>query len=256
MNDCFNLEGRVALITGGNGGIGLGMAEGLASAGARVMIAARDELKSRAALDRLQAAGGGPHGALVIDVSSKTSVEQALGQTVERLGRLDILITNAGTNIRKAPEQYSLEEWSEVLDINLRGTFLCAQAAYPHLCRAGGGKIITIGSMTSLFGASFAAPYSASKGGTVQLSKALASAWAKDNIQVNCVLPGWIDTELTARAKQQVTGLHERVQARTPQGRWGQPQDLAGVAVFLSSRASDFITGVAIPVDGGYSAQA
>ncbi|MEY4550479.1 MAG: 2-deoxy-D-gluconate 3-dehydrogenase [Pseudomonadota bacterium] len=256
MSSAFDLNGRVALVTGGNGGIGLGMAEGLARAGARVMIAARDEQKSRAALGRLPAAGAGPHGALVVDVSSKTSVEQMLEQTVERLGRIDILVTNAGTNIRKAPEQYSLEEWTEVLDINLRGTFLCAQAAYPHLCRSGGGKIITIGSMTSIFGASFAAPYSASKGGTVQLSKALASAWAKDNIQVNCVLPGWIDTELTARARQQVAGLHERVEARTPQGRWGTPEDLAGVAVFLASRASDFITGVALPVDGGYSAQA
>lgn len=255
MSSAFDLTGRVALVTGGNGGIGLGMAEGLARAGARVMVAARDAQKSRAALDRLNAVGG-PHAALAVDVLSKVSVEEMLAQTVEQLGRVDVLITNAGTNIRKAPEQYSLEEWTEVLDINLRGTFLCAQAAYPHLCRSGGGKIITIGSMTSIFGAAFAAPYSASKGGTVQLSKALASAWAKDNIQVNCVLPGWIDTELTVRARQQVPGLHERVQARTPQGRWGIPEDLAGVAVFLASRASDFITGVAIPVDGGYSAQA
>jgi 2-dehydro-3-deoxy-D-gluconate 5-dehydrogenase len=256
MSSAFELKGRVALVTGGNGGIGLGMAEGLARSGARVMIAARDERKSQAALAQLAATAGGSHAALGIDVLSKASVEQVVAQTVERLGRLDILITNAGTNIRKAPEQYSLEEWTEVLDVNLRGTFLCAQAAYPELCRAGGGKIITIGSMTSIFGASFAAPYSASKGGTVQLTKALAMAWAKDNIQVNSVLPGWIDTDLTARAKQQVAGLHERVTARTPQGRWGKPEDLAGVAVFLASRASDFITGVAIPVDGGYSAQA
>jgi 2-deoxy-D-gluconate 3-dehydrogenase len=166
------------------------------------------------------------------------------------------LIANAGTNIRKAPEAYSVEEWSTVLDINLRGTFWCAQAAYPHMKQAGGGKIITIGSMTSIFGASFAAPYSASKGGTVQLTKALASAWAKDNIQVNSVLPGWIDTELTERARSEVSGLHERVVARTPLGRWGKPEDLAGIAVFLSSSASDFVTGTAIPVDGGYSAQA
>lgn len=256
MSSSFSLSGRVALVTGGNGGIGLGMAEGLARAGAQVMIAARDESKSHAALAQLHAASAGPHGAIGIDVLSKESVEQAFSHTVQRFGRLDILITNAGTNIRKAPEQYSLEEWTEVLDINLRGTFLCAQAAYPHLCSAGGGKIITIGSMTSIFGASFAAPYSASKGGTVQLTKALAMAWAKDNIQVNSVLPGWIDTELTARARQQVAGLHERVVARTPQNRWGKPEDLAGAAVFLASRASDFITGVALPVDGGYSAQA
>jgi 2-dehydro-3-deoxy-D-gluconate 5-dehydrogenase len=256
MSSAFDLNGRVAVVTGGNGGIGLGMAQGLAKAGAHVVVAARDAQKSRAALDRLEASGGAPHAALAVDVLSKESVEQLLAQAAERFGRVDILITNAGTNIRKAPEQYSLEEWTEVLDINLRGTFLCAQAAYPHLCRAGGGKIITIGSMTSIFGASFAAPYSASKGGTVQLTKALAMAWAKDNIQVNSVLPGWIDTDLTVRARQQVAGLHERVQARTPQGRWGTPEDLAGVAVFLASRASDFITGVAIPVDGGYSSQA
>jgi 2-deoxy-D-gluconate 3-dehydrogenase len=143
-----------------------------------------------------------------------------------------------------------------VLHINLRGTFLGSQAVYPQLCKLGGGKIITIGSMTSIFGASFAAPYSASKGGTVQLSRALASAWAKDDIQVNAVLPGWIDTDLTRRARQQVTGLEERVVARTPQGRWGRPEDLAGIAVFLSNPASDFVTGTPIPVDGGYSAQA
>jgi 2-deoxy-D-gluconate 3-dehydrogenase len=107
----------------------------------------------------------------------------------------------------------------------------------------------------SLFGASFAAPYAASKGGIVQLTKALATAWAKDNIQVNAVLPGWIDTDLTRRARKEVDGLHERVLARTPAGRWGEPQDLAGIAVFLCAGASDFITGTAIPVDGGYSSQ-
>lgn len=255
MNSAFDLTGRVAVVTGGNGGIGLGMAAGLAQAGASVMIAARDARKSAAALAELQGAGS-PVGAVEVDVLSKDSIERMLAETAERFGRVDILITNAGSNIRKAPQDYSLEEWTEVIDVNLRGTFACAQAAYPHLCRAGGGKIITIGSMTSIFGASFAAPYSASKGGTVQLSKALASAWAKDNIQVNAVLPGWIDTALTQGARRDVAGLEERVRARTPQGRWGTPQDLAGIAVFLASRASDFITGTAIPVDGGYSAQA
>jgi len=143
-----------------------------------------------------------------------------------------------------------------VLDTNLTSAFVAAQAAYPHMKRAGGGKIVNIGSMMSLFGASFVAPYGASKGGIVQLTKALAAAWAKDGIQVNAVLPGWIDTELTRRARQEVDGLHERVLARTPAGRWGEPEDLAGIAVFLCSAASDFVTGTAIPVDGGYSAQA
>jgi 2-deoxy-D-gluconate 3-dehydrogenase len=255
MNSAFDLRGRVAVVTGGNGGIGLGMATGLARAGASLMIAARDAEKSEAALAELKRAGTSV-AAVEVDVRSQASIERMLARTAEVFGRVDILITNAGTNIRKAPEAYSLEEWSEVLDVNLRGTFACAQAAYPHLCRAGGGKIITVGSMTSIFGASFAAPYSASKGGTVQLTKALASAWAKDNIQVNAVLPGWIDTDLTQRARQEVAGLEERVRARTPQGRWGTPEDLAGIAVFLASRASNFVTGTAIPVDGGYSAQA
>jgi len=142
-----------------------------------------------------------------------------------------------------------------VLASNLTSAFVASQAAYTHMRRAGGGKIVNIGSMMSVFGASFAAPYGASKGGIVQLTRSLACAWAKDNIQVNAVLPGWIDTALTRRAREEVSGLHERVLARTPAGRWGEPADMAGVAVFLCSPASDFITGTAIPVDGGYSVQ-
>lgn len=255
MTRAFDLTGKVAIVTGGNGGIGLGMARGLAEAGASTLIAARNADKSAAALAALQALSPNV-GSVEVDVLDQASIARMIAAAIERFGRLDILIANAGTNVRKPPESYSADEWSAVLDINLRGTFWCAQAAYPHMKRVGGGKIITIGSMTSIFGASFAAPYSASKGGTVQLTKALASAWAKDNIQVNSVLPGWIDTELTERARSEVSGLHERVVARTPLGRWGKPADLAGIAVFLSSNASDFVTGTAIPVDGGYSAQA
>jgi 2-deoxy-D-gluconate 3-dehydrogenase len=254
MADPFDLSGRVAVITGGNGGIGYGMAEGMARAGASVVIAARDESKSLAAVTALSKIG--PAAAVSVDVQSKPSVDAMVARTLELFGRVDVLVTNAGVNVRKPPEQYTPEEWDLVLDVNLRGTFFCAQSVHAPMKRQGGGKIITIGSMTSIFGASFAAPYSASKGGTVQLTRALATAWATDNIQVNAVLPGWIDTDLTQRARQQVQGLHERVVARTPQGRWGTPEDLSGIGVFLASRASDFITGTAIPVDGGYSAQA
>jgi 2-deoxy-D-gluconate 3-dehydrogenase len=119
--------------------------------------------------------------------------------------------------------------------------------------KAGGGKIINIGSMMSIFGGPMSAPYAASKGAVVQLTKSLAVAWARDNIQVNAVLPGWIDTELTAAARQQMEGLNERVLSRTPAGRWGEPKDLAGIAVFLAGAASDFLTGAAIPLDGGFS---
>ena len=247
----FDLHGKAALVTGGNGGIGLGMALGLARAGARVAIAGRDERKNATALKEL---GEGAI-ALVADVAEEHACRAMVDEAAQRLGRLDILINNAGINVRKQPQEYTLEEWQRVLAANLTSAFIAAQAAYVHLRRAGGGKIVNIGSMMSLFGASFAAPYGASKGGIVQLTRSLACAWAKDHIQVNAVLPGWIDTALTRRAREEVAGLHERVLARTPAGRWGEPRDLAGIAVFLCSSASDFITGAAIPVDGGYSVQ-
>jgi len=248
----FDLTGRVAVVTGGNGGIGLGMARGLAQAGAAVMLAARNVAKSQDAVKALEAAGA--RAAMVrVDVTSEASCREMIAKTVERFGRLDILVNNAGTNIRKQPQEYTLQEWHTVLETNLTSAFLTSHAAYPAMLRAGGGKIINVGSMMSIFGAPFTAPYAASKGGIVQLTKALATAWAKDNIQVNAVLPGWIDTDLTRKAREQVPGLHERVVARTPAGRWGTPDEHAGVAVFLASPASAFVTGTAIPVDGGYS---
>jgi 2-deoxy-D-gluconate 3-dehydrogenase len=157
---------------------------------------------------------------------------------------------------RKQPEAYTLAEWNKVIDTNLTGAFLCAHAAYPHMKSGGGGKIVNIGSMLSIFGTSFAAAYAASKGGIVQMAKAMAVAWAKDNIQVNTILPGWIDTDLTRKAREEVEGLHDKVLARTPAQRWGKPDDFAGIAVFLAAPASNFITGAAIAVDGGYSVHA
>jgi 2-deoxy-D-gluconate 3-dehydrogenase len=250
----FDLKGKVAVVTGGNGGIGLGMAKGLAGAGARVAIAARNQEKSRTAVEEIARLGGEAI-AVPVDVADEGSVELAVRSVVERLGRLDILVNNAGINIRKQPHEYTLAEWRSVLDTNLTSAFLCSRAAYPVMKAAGGGKIINIGSMMSIFGASFAAAYSASKGGIVQLTKALATAWARDNIQVNAVLPGWIDTELTQNARRQVQGLHDSVLRRTPAGRWGGMDDMAGVAVFLAAPASDFVTGTAIPVDGGFAIQ-
>lgn len=250
----FDLSGRVAIVTGGNGGIGLGMARGLAEAGAHVAVAARNRAKSAQAVKELEAIGAQAI-ALETDVAREASVVALMAAALKRFGRLDILVNNAGINIRKAPEAYSLEEWQQIIQINLTSAFLCSKAVYPHLVSAGGGKIINVGSMLSIFGASFAAAYGASKGGIVQLTKALASAWAKDRIQVNAILPGWIDTDLTKQTRKDVPGLNERVLARTPAGRWGIPDDLAGVAVFLASPASDFVTGAVIAVDGGYSTQ-
>jgi 2-deoxy-D-gluconate 3-dehydrogenase len=245
----FDLTGKVAIVTGGNGGIGLGMARGLAGAGAAVVIAGRNAAKGEKAAKEL----GGKAVFMSADVTKKADCEKLVRETVQRFGRLDILVNNAGTAIRKQPQDYTEAEWHTVMNTNMTSAFLCCQAAYPEMVKAGGGKIINIGSMMTLFGAPHAAPYAASKGAIVQYTRAIATAWAKDNIQCNSVLPGWIDTELTAGARAQVAGLNEAVLARTPAGRWGAPNDLSSVAVFLAAPGSGFVTGTAIPIDGGFS---
>ncbi len=248
----FDLNGKVAVVTGGNGGIGLGMAVGMAKAGAAIVVAARNAEKSAGAVAEIEATGVRAT-ALSVDVTDSASIEAMTAATMEQFGRIDILINNAGTNIRKAPQDLAEDEWHQVLDTNLSSAFLCAKACYPHMKAGGGGKIMNNGSMLSIFGTPWGPAYAASKGGMVQLTKSLATAWAADNIQVNCFLPGWINTELTRNARQQVEGLHERVLNRTPADRWGDPEDFEGIAVFLASAASDFVTGTAIPVDGGFS---
>jgi 2-deoxy-D-gluconate 3-dehydrogenase len=248
----FDLTGRVALVTGGNGGLGLAMAQGMAACGADIVLSGRNADKAKAALDAL-AAHGRRAVFVAADISSAEACRKLVAEAAAAFGRLDILVNNAGTSIRKMPETYTDEEWHHVLDTNLTSAFACSQAAYPLMKAQGGGKMINTGSMMSLFGAPYATPYCASKGGLVQMTRALATAWAKDNIQVNAILPGWIDTDLTRNARRQVAGLHEKVEARTPAGRWGVPTDLSGIAAFLASAASDFVTGTAIPVDGGFS---
>jgi 2-deoxy-D-gluconate 3-dehydrogenase len=245
----FDLKDKVALVTGGNGGIGLGIAKGLAQAGAKVAIAGRNDAKNQAALKEL---GGGAI-ALKADVNDEAAVRRMVGETVKAFGGLDILVANAGINIRKPPQDYAAAEWHQIMDTNLTSVFQCCQAAYPEMKKRGGGKIVTIGSMTSLFGFDVGPVYAASKGAVVQLTKSLAAAWAKDNIQVNSILPGFIDTDLTRNLRRNFPEAHERVVNRTPARRWGDPADLAGTAVFFCSRASDFVTGTALPVDGGFS---
>jgi 2-dehydro-3-deoxy-D-gluconate 5-dehydrogenase len=251
-HDRFDLRGRVAIVTGGNGGIGLAMAQGLAQAGADVVLSGRDATKGAAARGAVEEFGGRV-GFVVADLSRPEDCSRLVDDTRRSMGRVDILINNAGIVARRRPEDLSLAEWQSVIATNLTSAFLCAQLVYPAMKAAGGGKIINIGSMLSLFGASFGAAYGASKGGLVQLTRSLAVAWAADSIQVNAILPGWIDTAMGESARSEVSDLETRVTARTPAGRWGQPDDMAGIAVFLASAASDFITGAAIPVDGGYS---
>jgi len=250
----FDLSGKVALVTGGNGGIGLGMARGLARAGAQVVVAARNASKSQAAVAELRALGSDAF-ALGVDVADEASVAALFDDTVARFGGLNILVNSAGIFLRKPPQETSLAEWRAVMETNATGAFLCARAAHAHLRAAGGGKIINVASLVSVFGVAHAAAYSASKGAMLQLTRSLATAWAADGIQVNAVLPGWIDTPLTHAARTAVAGLDDKVIARTPAARWGEIADFEGVAVYLASRASDFVTGAAIPVDGGYSVQ-
>src|SRR4029453_16641623 len=247
--ELFDLSGRVAVVTGGNGGIGLGMALGMARAGATIVVAARDAAKNKAAVKEIEGTGAAAS-AIPVDVLQEDSVRALMADTMKAHGRLDILVNNAGMSIRKQPEQYTLAEWHTVMDSNLTSAFLCSHAAYPEMKKVGAGKIINIGSMMSIFGAPFATPYAASKGGMVQMTKSMATAWAKDNIQVNAILPGWIDTALPRRAREQIEGLHNNVLKRTPAGRWGEPGDFAGIAVFLAAAASDFVTGAANTVDG------
>src|SRR5436309_10807285 len=248
----FDLSGKVAIVTGGNGGIGLGMARGLADAGAAIAVVGRNEAKSKQAADEL-AGRGAKAIAVTADVTDKKAVTAMTERVAKELGRIDILVNNAGINIRKPPHALELDEWESVIDTNLTSAFLCSKAVHPAMKAAGGGKVINIGSMMSIFGASFAPAYAASKGGIVQFTRSCAVAWAADNIQANAILPGWIDTDLTKRARAEIDGLHDKVLARTPAARWGATADFAGIAVFLSSSASDFVTGTAIPIDGGFS---
>lgn len=250
----FDLHDQVALVTGGNRGIGYAIATGLGKAGAKVVIGARDQDKSETAVSELADLGVEARH-IRLDVTKEEDCNAAVEFAVNEFGRLDILANNAGITVRKDPEEISLDEWNRVIATNLTSGFLCSKAAFPYMRDRGSGKIINTGSMHSIFGASHTAPYSASKGGIVQLTKSMAVAWAKYNIQVNAILPGYIESELLDRARLEVPNLEDRVFGRTPAGRFGLPSELEGAVVFLASAASNFVTGSSIVIDGGYSVQ-
>lgn len=253
MINLFDLSGKVAIVTGGNGGIGLGIARGLAGQGAAIAVVGRKREKTLDAAARLAVEFGVRSEGFVADVSQPEQVGGVAEAILKSFGRADVLVNNAGMNIRKRPEVMTIEEWDEVLRVNVTSVFTFSKAVYPAMKQQGGGKIINVGSMTSIFGAAFAPAYATAKAGVVQLTKSLAMAWAKDKIQVNAILPGWFVTDLTNQARQDVPEVYNKVVERIAAGRWGEPQDIAGTAIWMASSASDYVTGVAVPVDGGYS---
>lgn len=251
----LKLDQTVAIVTGGNGGIGLGIARGLAEAGAQVVITGRNSEKNAAALKNLQALQPNCR-AEICDVRDRAAIKNLFSTVRATLGPVDILVNNAGIAIGAPPEDISEADWDAVLDTNLKSVFWCCQDAFDDLkdqsVSGHPGKIINIASLYSTFGGARVTSYSASKGGIVQMTKALAVAWARNQIQVNAIIPGWIDTDLTKAVKKDQP-FYQNILARTPAGRLGEPDEMAGAAVFLASKSANFVTGVALPVDGGYS---
>jgi 2-dehydro-3-deoxy-D-gluconate 5-dehydrogenase len=247
----FDLTGRVAVVTGGNGGIGRGIALGLGAAGAKVAVLGRNEEKNQRVLSELKALGI-PSIAVSLDVTNRPGLEPALGKVESELGGIDVLVNNAGNvSLSGGVLNETAEDWDNVIETQLNAVFLLSKLAAKSMMRRKAGKIINIGSMYSFFGSGLIPSYSAAKGAIVQLTKSMAIELAPHNIQVNAIAPGWIETDMTAPVKSMP--LNAEILSRTPAGRWGQPEEVAGAAVFLASRASDFVTGAIIPVDGGYA---
>jgi 2-dehydro-3-deoxy-D-gluconate 5-dehydrogenase len=246
----FDLSGAVALVTGGNGGIGRAIALGLAEAGAAVAIVARNQEKNRAVAGELENLHVRAL-ALEVDVSDRAQLKPAFDQVERELGPVDILVNNAGISVVSSTLKLDPADWDRVLETNLTSCFLLSQLAAQAMVQGKrSGKIINVASEYAFFGAVSVSSYSAAKGGLMQLTKSMAIELAKRNIQVNAIVPGWIETAMTERVKG--TPFYDEIVGRTPAGRFGRPEECAGAAVFLASRASDFVTGAALFVDGGY----
>jgi 2-dehydro-3-deoxy-D-gluconate 5-dehydrogenase len=249
----FRLDGKVALVTGASRGLGRAMALGLAGAGADVALAGRDRATLEPAAQEIERDLGRKALPIPLDVADLKAIPAAVETVVGRFGRIDILVNNAGMNIRSATLDYTPEEWDAVLDTNLKGTFFLTQAVGRPMIGAGGGKILNISSMTAFLGVPTVPAYTASKAALQQLTRMLAVEWAEHNIQVNALAPGWISTDLTAplKARPDFEPRYRWILSRTPAGRFGEPHELVGAAVFLCSPAADFITGQILAVDGG-----
>jgi 2-deoxy-D-gluconate 3-dehydrogenase len=247
----FDLTGRVAIVTGGNGGIGRGIALGLAGAGAAVAILGRNEAKNDAVLAELEATGVSSM-ALQVDVTDRAILGPACQRVEDRLGPVGILVNNAGiANLSGGILEEDPADWDRVVETQLNAVFLLSKIVARSMKDSGGGKIVNLASMYSYFGSGLVPSYAAAKGAVVQLTKSMAIELAPFNIQVNAIAPGWVTTDMTAAVQGSPMG--DEIVQRTPAGRWGQPEEMAGTAVFLTSHASDFVTGVTIPVDGGYA---
>lgn len=249
----FDLTGQVAVVTGGNGGIGRAIALGLAGAASAVAVLGRNPEKNGAVLAELRALNV-PALTLRVDVSDRPQLQPALAEVERNLGPITILVNNAGIAIPKGVLEQTPEEWDRVIETDLNACFLLAKYAAESMLARRAGKIINIASEYSIFGSAIVPSYSAAKGALMQLTKSLAIELAPFNIQVNAIVPGWINTELTQPLKTPAyQAFHAEIIARTPAGRFGSPEECAGAAIFLASRASDFVTGSAVMVDGGYT---
>ena len=246
----FDLSGEVAVVTGGNGGIGRGIALGFAEAGAAVAILARNEEKNHAVLDELEKAGVKAI-AVPLDVTQRAALQPAMEEVERKLGPVSILVNNAGIAIMRSALKFRVEDWDRVIETNLNSCFFLSQIAARSMVARKHGKIINIASEYSHFGSQSGIAYPAAKGALVQTTKTMAIELAPHNVQVNAILPGWIETDMTAVVQR--GPMFQEIIMRTPAGRFGKPEEMAGAAVFLASRASDFVTGSIVCVDGGYA---
>ncbi len=249
----FDLSGTVAAVTGGNGGLGRAIALGFAKAGAAVAILGRNEEKNRRVHAELEALGV-PALALQLDVTERSALAPAMAEIEAKLGGIGVLVNNAGNvSVSGGVLREDPADWDSVIETHLNATFLLSKLAAASMKQRNRGKIINIASIYAFFGSSNSPSYAAAKGGMIQLTKSMAIELAKYNIQVNAIAPGWFETDMTAPVRE--LPMNEKIMARTPAGRWGQPDEIAGAAIFLASQASSFVTGSTIRVDGGLSAR-